>query len=64
MTDTEKAPEKATQAKTHAVGDTVKVRPSGVVIRPDGSSHVVIRGTFYLDQVGTFLVDGNEVKVK
>lgn len=53
-----------TEKKTYKVGDTITVKPAGIVIRPDGSSHIVIRGTFYLDQVGKFLVDGTEVTVK
>lgn len=53
-----------TAKKTYSVGDEITVKPAGVVIRPDGSCHVVIRGTFYLDQPGKFLVDGTEVTVK
>lgn len=53
-----------TEKKTYKVGDAIAVKPAGIVIRPDGSSHIVIRGTFYLDQVGKFLVDGTEVTVK
>ncbi|QVT80433.1 hypothetical protein ENKNEFLB_02828 [Nocardioides aquaticus] len=49
---------------TYKVGDTMAVKPAGIVIRPDGSTHIVIRGTFYLDQPGKFLVDGTEVMVK
>lgn len=49
--------------KTYRVGDRIEVKPAGVVIRPDGSSHIVIRGAFYLDQAGTFTVDGKPVKV-
>ena len=59
MTASEKKP-----SATYKVGDAIDVRPSGVVIRPDGSAHIVIRGKFYLDQVGKFLVDGEEVTVK
>lgn len=55
--------ESDTKTETHKVGDLIKVKPGGVVIRPDNSSHVVIRGGFYLDQVGTFLIDGKAVKV-
>lgn len=50
--------------KTYKVGDTITVKPAGIVTRPDGTTHIVIRGTFYLDQPGTFLVDGTEVVVK
>lgn len=50
-------------AKTYRLGDQIEVRPAAVVTRPDGSSHIVIRGGFYLDQVGTFLVDGEAVTV-
>lgn len=57
MADTEKQ-------KTYKVGDKIEVKPAGVVTRPDGSTHVVILGTFYLDQPGKFLVDGTEVVVK
>lgn len=49
--------------RTYRVGDVIKVKPAGIVIRPDGSTHVVIRGAYYLDQVGTFLVEGTEVTV-
>lgn len=57
MADTEKK-------TTYKVGDTITVKPAGVVTRPDGSTHIVIRGAFYLDQPGKFLVDGTEVTVK
>lgn len=60
MTTSEKAPEK----KTYKVGDAINVRPAGIITRPDGTTHIVIRGTFYLDQPGKFLVDGTEVTVK
>lgn len=50
--------------KTYQVGDIIKVKSGGVVIRPDNTSHVVIRGAFYLDQPGTFLVDGEKVTVR
>ena len=50
--------------KTYKVGDTITVKPAGIVTRPDGTTHIVIRGTFYLDQPGKFLVDGTEVTVK
>lgn len=50
--------------KTYKVGDAIVVKPAGVVIRPDGSSHIVVRGVFYLDQPGKFLVEGTEVTVK
>lgn len=56
--------EKTSEKKTYRVGDAITVRPSGIVTRPDGTTHIVIRGTFYLDQPGKFLVDGNEVNVK
>lgn len=49
---------------TYKVGDTIAVKPAGIVTRPDGTTHIVIRGTFYLDQPGKFLVDGTEVTVK
>lgn len=58
MTETEK------KTTTYKVGDTISVKPAGIVLRPDGSTHIVIRGTFYLDQPGKFLVDGTEVTVK
>lgn len=51
------------QAK-HKVGDLIMVKPAGVVTRPDGTTHIVIRGGFYLDQVGTFLIDGTKVTVE
>lgn len=51
------------QAK-HKVGDLLKVKPAAVVTRPDGTSHVVIRGGFYLDQAGTFIIDGDKVTVE
>lgn len=56
----------APAAKTMArkVGDLIQVKPAGVVTRPDGTSHVVVKGGFYLDQVGTFVVDGTKVVVK
>lgn len=57
MAETEKT-------KSYKVGDLIAVKPAAVVIRPDGSSHIVIRGGFYLDQVGKFLIDGEEVTVK
>lgn len=66
-TEREAAPDstrRKTSDKVYRVGDSIDVRPAGVVTRPDGSSHIVIRGVFYLDQVGTFLVDGAEVTVK
>lgn len=53
-----------TKDKTYKVGDAIVVKPAGVVIRPDGSSHIVIRGLFYLDQPGKFLVEGTEVTVQ
>lgn len=60
MTTTDKPAEKT----TYKVGEAIKVRPSGIVTRPDGSSHVVVRGLFYLDQPGTFDVDGTQVTAK
>lgn len=50
--------------KTYQVGDIIKVKSGGIVIRPDNTTHVVIRGAFYLDQPGTFLVDGEKVTVR
>lgn len=57
-TDTDRPTEKKT---AHKVGEAIAVRPAGIVTRPDGSSHIVVRGVFYLDQPGTFIVDGTEV---
>lgn len=54
----------AEKKKTYKVGDALDVRPAGIVTRPDGSTHIVVRGTFYLDQPGKFLIDGTEVTVK
>ncbi|WP_300399888.1 hypothetical protein [Nocardioides sp.] len=48
----------------HKLGDVIAVKPAGVVTRPDGTTHIVIRGAFYLDQVGTFIVDGTKVTVE
>lgn len=56
--------DKTTEKKTYRVGEAVTVRPSGIVTRPDGTTHIVVRGIFYLDQPGTFDVDGTEVTVK
>lgn len=53
-----------TTPKTHKVGDVITVKPGGVVTRPDGSTHIVIRGTFYLDQPGKFLVGDTEYTVQ
>ncbi len=64
MTTADEQQTTAKKAKTYKVGDRITVRPSGIVTRPDGSTHIVIKGTFYLDQAGTFLVDGDEVTVK
>lgn len=50
--------------KTYQVGDIVKVKPGGIVTRPDNTVHVVIKGAFYLDQPGKFLIDGTEVTVR
>lgn len=49
---------------THQVGDLIEVKPAAVVTGPDGTSHIVIRGGFYLDQVGTFIIDGDKVTVE
>lgn len=54
----------ANEKKSYKVGEAITVKPGGVVSRPDGSSHIVVRGTFYLDQPGTFIVDGTEVTAK
>lgn len=56
--------DKAKATKTHKVGDVIQVKPGGVVSLPNGNSHIVIRGSFYLDQPGTFVVDGETVTVK
>ncbi|WP_323792417.1 hypothetical protein [Nocardioides sp.] len=56
--------EKPKPATRHRVGDLITVKPAGVVTGPDGTTHVVIRGAFYLDQVGTFIVDGTKVVVE
>lgn len=52
------------KALTYTVGDIVKVKPGGIVTRPDGTTHIVIKGAFYLDQTGTFDVDGKAVTVR
>ena len=48
----------------YTVGDIVTVRPGGVVIGPDNVSRIVIKGAFYLDRPGVFLVDGKTVTVR
>ena len=59
-------PEAQTEAveRGYEVGDAVKVKPGGVVITPDNTSHVVVGGRFYLDRAGTFLVEGKTVTVR
>lgn len=52
------------KAPTYTVGDIVKVKPGGIVTGPDGTTHIVIKGAYYLDQVGTFDVDGKAVTVR
>ena len=54
----------AQEPKTYEVGDIVKVKPGGVVIGPDNVSRIVIKGAFYLDRPGVFLVDGKTVTVR
>lgn len=62
MTDTETS--KPASKKTKHVGDIVDVSVGGEVTRPDGRTHLVRGGRYYLDEPGTFVVDGNEVEVK
>lgn len=63
-TDKTQKAEDANGKQTYKVGDTIAVRPAGIVTSPDGASHIVIRGKFVLDRPGSFLVDGTEVTVQ
>ncbi|GAA5153836.1 hypothetical protein GCM10023340_36450 [Nocardioides marinquilinus] len=54
-------PDKPTK---HAVGDAVLVKEGGTVVRPDGTEHVVSGGTYVLDIVGTYVVEGSEVTAR
>ena len=52
------------EKKTAKVGETVKVKEGGTVVRPDLSEHTVTGGLYVYDATGTFVVDGTEVTVK
>ncbi|MCM0618772.1 hypothetical protein [Nocardioides bruguierae] len=45
------------------VGDHVQLKPGGIVIRPGGVTHILVRGGFVLDEPGTFTIDGEPVEV-
>lgn len=51
-------------AKAPTIGTAVEVKEGGTVRRPDGTSTVVTGGTYILDTVGTYEIEGTEIEVK
>jgi hypothetical protein len=46
-----------------SVGQSVEVKEGGTVVRPDGTEQTVTGGTYVLDTVGTFTVEGSQIEV-
>jgi hypothetical protein len=52
------------KAQSAKVGETVEVKEGAKVMRPDGVEVTVTGGTYVLNQVGSYEVDGSAVNVK